>query len=182
MKSLSRKKSKKYPPERVRGPFVGWRWWKTNADGEPMLFSVSAGAPWHGPLLVAQDLTRTLLHLDRRAPRRVLGMGPGIYAFKRHAAMEAAAIAPRLARTDAAHRDTVYVYGSVEMFGHVVEHKHGYRAEKAIIRQLVIPIDQQPSRAWWNDDTRLRWLAEALEGRYAVDVDVTPQLENWRAA
>jgi hypothetical protein len=86
---------------------VGWRWWRLYRLD--MLHSVSTNVPWP-PFSVVRET-------------RPLNSGYGLMAFKSRA----------LAEAGQAYGS---VLGTVELWGNVVEHEFGYRAEYARIRSL----------------------------------------------
>jgi hypothetical protein len=132
------------PPLPVRkqvGGIVAYRGWAVGADarGGVYLESVTQDTKWDGPVLVADAPP-----VDYEPWGT--GSGHGIYAYNK----------PR------ANGVMEYdVWGEVMLYGRVVVHRDGYRAEKAMIRRIVIS-----PKAW------VRWpgIEDALTARYGCEV------------
>lgn len=106
--------SKKPPDTASRDkPFVGWRAWKLDVDDDgPVLVSTYKGTRWTGPVLHAHEPP------PFNKPEDGVAYGPGIYAMKEWS-------------------DLTYPFiGTVELWGRVVEHEKGYRAEHALVTGL----------------------------------------------
>jgi hypothetical protein len=80
----------------------------------------------------------------------------GIHAFKRqHTIAEYRA-------SYSVNGDPPLVYGTVALWGRVIEHQEGYRAEFAYPQSLVVPAGTKDAQA----------LARALANTYGIDVRV----------
>lgn len=105
----------KQPPaaESREKPFVGWRAWKLEVDDHgPVLVSTYKGTRWTGPVLHAHEPP------PFNKPEGGVAYGPGIYVMKEW-------------------QDLTYPFiGTVELWGRVVEHEKGYRAEHALVTGL----------------------------------------------
>ncbi|HYT72249.1 MAG TPA: hypothetical protein VEK78_12760 [Gemmatimonadales bacterium] len=118
-----------------------WRFWRVmQYQGEPWLWSVFMDVRWPGPVL----------HADERP---TWSSEHGIYAYRR----------PRreceVARGEVGLgvRELGVVAGWVDLYGHVIEHADGYRAESALVTLLVVK------------DRALFPYVPVLERRYEVD-------------
>lgn len=100
---------------------------------------------WQGPVTVAHEKPKP----DNTA---------GLYATK----LEQEHFESALGGT--AGLEHCFVYGIVELYGRVITHKHGYRAERAVIRKLFI---HAPGV-----------VAPFLESQYQCEVVVIPQGES----
>lgn len=116
-------------------------------EGEPWLWSVFMDVRWPGPVL----------HADER-PR--WNSEHGIYAY-RHPCAECE-VAHGEVRLEA--RELGIIAGWVELYGHVIEHTHGYRAESALVTDLLV------------SDRALLPFLPALERRYEADVEIPKRL------
>lgn len=118
---------------------IGWRLWRITLTG--YLHSLSTPAVW----LPGEPMRGTVG--DRG--------GSGVYAFKK--------------RTDAIlaadGTPSAYAVGSVILWGDVVEHERGYRAERALIRSLD-DVVWQPYPPWSSD---IKAALAFLRERYGVD-------------
>lgn len=137
---------------------IGWRQWRLK-DGK--LWSITANCCWEGPTLSAgkpavdgMERVRTTWAITEPPP---LQPEIGIMAYKKASAFQ--------------YSNTVEgaVYGSVYLWGSVAEHTHGYRAERATIRSLLLPSEASDQ-------------LEALQQRYqpesiAIYRSFTEQLE-----
>src|ERR1051325_9633177 len=103
------------------GELLAWRVWRLcrwHSDGGLRLVSLARDTVWHGPVLTADHVPDAVAH-----------SGSGVYALK-------PATRPSRRHFDwALGRDT-WVRGWVALSGRVVEHEHGYRAERVVIRGL----------------------------------------------
>jgi hypothetical protein len=111
---------------------MGYRWWFAGRwpEGEWRLRSLTQELWWDGPRLTALLAPRISCSLD--CFWKPLGRcACGIYACKtQELGVRAAHIGP----------DGLYpVFGEVALWGRVVEHERGFRAEHAMIRGLVVP-------------------------------------------
>lgn len=110
-------------------------------EGEPWLWSVYMNVRWPGPVL----------HADERPTRN--GQH-GIYAYRKpRSECEVA-----LGNVEPAVREVGMLAGWVDLYGHIVEHTDGYRAEAALVAALVA------------SDRALFPFLLALEQRYEADV------------
>ena len=108
------------PVERWRNKdeLLGWRFWRLGrlrSGGGIRLLSFRAPATWDGTVLSAH-----------RLPSESPFSTSGVYALK--------ALPPR--RADVRWSDDCWVSGWVALSGRVIEHEHGYRAERIVIRRL----------------------------------------------
>jgi hypothetical protein len=130
---------------------LAWRFWKLGllpSDGGVRLLSFRAPCVWDGPVLRAH-----------RPPSESPFSSSGVYALK--------AEPPRSA--DVHHSDECWVSGWVALSGRVVEHEHGYRAERAVIRRLRIGVGTHLRVTHMED---LLALAAELEHRYQAPVNL----------
>jgi hypothetical protein len=134
------------PVSKRVGGIVAYRGWTlTGTLDDPVLKSVAVDTEWAGPALAADS--KPLDHAHEAWAART---GHGIYAYKTaHDFFEG-------------HGSTSLVWGQVLLYGKVVVHERGCRAERAMIRNLVLS-----PRAWvkWGDA-----LASKLAQRYGCDV------------
>ncbi len=119
-----------------------WRFWRVmEYEGEPWLWSVYMDVRWPGPVL----------HADERP---TWSSPHGIYAYRK----------PRseceVSRGDVKLpvQELGMLAGWVDLYGHIVEHADGYRAESALVAGLVV------------SDRALFPLLRAFERRYEADV------------
>lgn len=105
----------------VVGEIIGWRAWNIGSGG--LLHAITMGVPWYpGEPMRA------------RSPES-LDAGEGIHAYK-SLRLAQSMIAPSPCR----------VFGSVEMWGEVIEHDCGYRAEFAAVRSLDVIIGEADAK------------------------------------
>jgi hypothetical protein len=127
------------------GGIVAYRGWTLNGSfNDPVLQSVAVSTLWPEPVLVADGKPAENNHLA------FTGRGKhGIYAYK-------------TARDFFDGHGSTFVWGQVVLYGTVVVHERGYRAERAMIKNLVLS-----PQAWvkWGDN-----LATRLAQRYGCDV------------
>jgi hypothetical protein len=138
-------------PWRREDELLGWRFWKLGrlpSDGGIRLLSFRAPCVWEGPVLRAH-----------RPPSESPFSSSGVYALK--------AEPPRGA--DVHRSDECWVSGWVALSGRVVEHEHGYRAERAVIRQLRLGLGLHLRFPALEDIVRL---AAELEQHYQAPVDL----------
>jgi hypothetical protein len=120
---------------------TGYRWWiaRLRRRAGWQLRSLARSVWWRGPHLVAPSPPRA--RRDEVIPLyRCDGGGTchgGIHAFKSETLALDFAHTFLLSRDRKAH--TYPVWGAVALWGKVVEHERGYRAEHAMIRRLVVP-------------------------------------------
>jgi hypothetical protein len=130
---------------------LAWRFWKLGrlrADGGVRLLSFRAPCAWDGPVLRAH-----------RLPSESPFSATGVYALKAEPPLGA----------DVHHSDECWVSGWVALSGRVVEHEHGYRAERAVIRQLCLGLGLHLRFPALED---IVTLAAELERRYQAPVDL----------
>lgn len=136
-------------PDRFE-PLIGWRWWRLGQDA---LISLNDGVPWTpGDEAIAR--CRVSWWHDGPLPR----CSCGLYACQSR---------PR------GFPPPGQVYGTVSLWGRVIEHERGYRSARAYPREL-----------WLVDDFRCGVPAQrALEvlRRYGVPVHLVGQAETDRA-
>lgn len=107
------------PVKQVVGEIMAVRGWRVIGD---MLRSVSAQAIWEGPIVHADVAP------DFDSARPFTGSTSGIYAVKPTPNMIRALIRDY-------HPDA---YGFVGLYGRVVEHANGYRAQHCIVRRIIL--------------------------------------------
>src|SRR5512146_275422 len=128
---------------------LGWRFWKLGrlrSDGGVRLLSFRAPCAWDGPVLRAH-----------RLPSESPFSATGVYALKAEPPLGA----------DVHHSDECWVSGWVALSGRVVEHEHGYRAERAVIRLLRLGLGLHLRVPALED---IITLAAELERRYQAPV------------
>lgn len=115
-------KQAELPVEKEVGAIKAYRvWvWGRDEDKRPALHAVVWGTRWTGPVMVADCVPET-------------GTADG--AVMKHHGLYAAKDLRTLLLKSGYDADVV---GEVALFGRVVEHEHGFRAEKAMIRRLVL--------------------------------------------
>lgn len=150
-------------------PLIAWRLWSRHVlirydedqkqtDRTLLLKSVTYPVSWEGPVLRADTPPKRDNH-------------HGIHAVK----------FPQF------FLDPFYVgmgwqhaFGEVELYGKIVEHEMGYRAQTAIIRSLYVPVTQEgmimQSPSLGKD---LAWVLEELEQRYQVVPQVARLPKKW---
>ena len=167
---------------------MGYRWWfaaKWPRNGWH-LRSVAMQVWWDGPHLRAPTPPRDLERWDGES---LLCLGPvrgegGIHAFK----TEPLALSwGKAFRTWAIGRpqDDYPVWGTVALWGKVVEHEDGYRAEHAMIQRLIVPrgILVQNIVGLWSHEIGavypcdLSMDFDALGRRYGVEVEMGEGIE-----
>lgn len=112
---------------------IGYRLWQLNCDDRgPVLASCSTIYFWDGPTVRnPEPPDERESYFGMAAARR----SPGFYAYStpedanEHAAVTNAALAKY---------GTTTVVGTVQLFGTVVRHERGYRAQAAIVRSLIV--------------------------------------------
>jgi len=133
------------------GELLAWRFWSLGwlrADGGVRLKSFRAPWAWDGPVLRAY-----------RVPSESPFSRAGVYALK--------ALPPRGADVHWSYE--CWVSGWVALSGRVVEHEHGYRAERAVIRRLRLGVGTHLRVTRFKD---LLALAAELEHRYQAPVNL----------
>ena len=140
-------------------PILAWRAWVLDVGGDaPELASVVYRVPWP-----AREPLRSTCEaggcLAARWPAHRHTCG--IHAFKERAGADGFPSSWEHLRFGPAQDE--YVIGRVSLWGHVVEHEAGYRAELAYPYELFL----SPGHAHH---------AHALASAYAVDVTVDPAL------
>jgi hypothetical protein len=133
---------------------LAWRGWRLGLfvpdAGEPSgprLLSITAPCIWNGPVVKA----------DR--PRDAIDTPSGIYALKADVAD----------RSQLRIAEGFWATGLVALSGRVVEHAIGYRAQRAVVRELRLGVGTHFAV---RSLQRLRLMMESLEDRYQVAVDV----------
>jgi hypothetical protein len=134
------------PVRKQVGGIVAYRGWNVakHGDGRWVLESASVGTVWEGPVLTADKPPSDRESAD--TADEPANRGRGIYAYN----------APR--RNEVCHYG---VWGEVLLYGRVVVHTAGYRAEKCMIRRLVV------SPSAWMDHIGLE---DDLVARYGCEV------------
>ena len=181
----------------------GYRWWL--ARHRPgtgwRLRSVTWDVWWDGPHLRAQFAPRVscalgcpkwlgLPHASKRVPAARCVCGIHAYRTERRAWDRS----PRLDAFDPAGAHSLYpVFGDVAIWGKVVEHEDGYRAEHAMVRRLVVPACAQIVPQWALgcildfdleldlEATNTEWtpepgMADALAHAYGADISLGPSV------
>jgi hypothetical protein len=133
------------------GELLAWRFWslgRLRADGGVRLKSFRAPWVWDGPVLRAH-----------RLPSESPFSRAGVYALK----------GPPPHHADVHWCEECWVSGWVALSGRVVEHEHGYRAERAVIRRLRLGLGTHLHVTHMEDVVAL---ATELEQRYQAPVNL----------
>lgn len=111
------------------GPLIGYRAWQVK-DG--LLVSVNHGAPVTPgrPAVAECAVARPIGHPEHAAPWAACSCG--LYAYK----------SPRRCLTE--QQNAAYVYGQVALWGKVIEHAEGWRAQYAYPLALWVPRSPMP--------------------------------------
>jgi hypothetical protein len=139
-------------PWTERTELIAWRAWRLGfllrrrgGDGGPRLLSLFAPCIWNGPVVQGgQPIIETL------KPNGIYGLKPAV-------------------------AETIYwciefwVTGTVALSGRVVEHERGYRAERAVVRELRLDVGAHLAL---RSLMRLRKTVDSLEDRYQVAVNI----------
>jgi len=132
---------------------IAWRAWRlgfflrrAGGDGGPRLLSLSAPCIWNGP--VVRD----------GVPLPSTEQPSGIYALK-----------PEVADRIQWQNEHCWVTGTIALSSRVVEHELGYRAERAVVRELRLGVGAHLAL---RSLKQLRDSIAALEDRYQVAVSV----------
>jgi hypothetical protein len=132
---------------------LAWRAWRlgfflrrAGGDGGPRLLSLAAPCIWNGP--VVRD----------GVPLPSIERPSGIYALK-----------PKVADRVGWQNGSCWVTGTIALSGRVVEHQLGYRAERAVVRDLRLGVGAHLAL---RSLKQLREVIEALESRYQVSVSI----------
>ena len=132
---------------------LAWRAWRlgfflirAGGDGGPRLLSIVAPCIWNGP--VVRD----------GIPLSTIEQPSGIYALK-----------PEVADRMQWQNELCWVSGTIALSGRVVEHALGYRAERAVVRELRLGVGTHLAL---RSLKQLQEIIEALETRYQVAVNV----------
>lgn len=135
------------------GELLAWRVWRLGQtpEGSVLLVSAYRDTVWEGPVLKA----------DYR-PYSVPRCGSGIYALK-------PSTRPVRGHYDWALGGETWVRGWVALSGQVVEHRAGYRAERAVIRRLRLG---PAAHRFFDTPERLAAIRHELEQRYQCPVKV----------
>jgi hypothetical protein len=105
------------PTRKTTEPLVAYRGWRLVEDERgPALMSVTANVVWDGPILRAEGPPSEIPPFGRSGTH-------GIYAY------------PDAARL---LNESQLVWGEIEVFGRVVIHETGLRAESARIRRILV--------------------------------------------
>ena len=133
------------------GELLAWRCWRlgfllrgSGGDGGPRLLSLSAPCVWNGPVV--------------RCGVPALDQPSGIYALK----------ADQAGWVDW-QNEHVWVVGTIALSGRVVEHEIGFRAERAVVRELHLGVGTHLAV---RSLKRLRELVDDLEDHYQVTVHI----------
>lgn len=132
---------------------LAWRAWRlgfllrrAGGDGGPRLLSLSAPCVWNGP--VVRD----------SIPLPTVEQPSGIYALKTE-------VADRVQWQN----EHCWVTGTIGLSGRVVEHALGYRAERAVVRELRLGVGTHLAV---RSLKQLRNVIDELESRYQVSVTI----------
>ena len=137
----------------LAGPILGWRVWRIAVDGELVSAYTPAGWPAGRRSWPAATSTRA--------------------STRRRRSTASAASTPATTRNAAlfyAHRSGSAVVGRTKLWGRVVEHEAGWRAERAYPEAVYVPREQFDEAA---DD-----VAAHLAHRYGVPVYVVDELRS----
>ena len=132
---------------------LAWRFWglgRLRADGGARLKSFRAPYAWDGPVLRAH-----------RLPTESPFSRSGVYALK----------GPKECNNGVYWTDECWVSGWVALSGRVIEHEHGFRAERVVIRKLRLGVGTHLHLRRMDD---VMALAAELEQRYQAPVDLGP--------
>lgn len=91
-------------------------------------------------------------------PAEITDPPNGIYAFKLH-----------MDRVNWQRHEACWVTGDIALSGRVVEHQLGYRAERAVVRELRLGVGTHLAV---RDLNELRQVIDKLEDRYQVSVNI----------
>lgn len=161
-------------PPLVVGPLQGYRCWRVEWHGdEPVLRSLYYSTPWpaRGPLRAACEnrpgplvawMRRFLSHATATHPAPTWGCRCGIYGLTRLDGEEHLEMSPQVCQHGLFGR-SIQVFGVVLLWGRLIQHEHGYRAEYARpVRLLTVPAFVRGRET--------QSLLEAVADRYAVDL------------
>jgi hypothetical protein len=137
------------PTRKVEGGITAYRGWNVErrTDGYILRSVAALHVAWPGPTLVADKVPE-----DNRAvgiTSLIAGPGHGVHAFK------------SVTELMKPGGYTCQIWGEVLLWGRVVVHERGYRAERAMIRRIVVPPAAYVAH---------KGLIKDLEGRYGVEV------------
>ena len=131
---------------------LAWRAWRLGflllrhgGDGGPRLLSLSASCIWNGPVV------------SERAPQLPTDTPSGIYALK-------VDIADRINWQN----EHCWVTGTIALSGRVIEHASGYRAQRAVVRELRLGVGAHLAL---RSLKQVREMIDVLEQRYQVAVN-----------
>lgn len=131
----------------MKQTLIGYRaWGLVRREGVWLLQSVASSTQtWLGPAVSANE-----------GP--TLRDSTGIYAFKKKEYVEL-------------EYDEFPVFGSIQLFGRVIEHKFGYRAEKAVMRDLRLDVmlGDNKTRTIFHADSEVMHVVQ-LRGRLRGEV------------
>lgn len=144
-------------------PIIAWRYWELRGDQPDVLRSPIRGDRWLSPILRA-DAPPLPVDPFMFPPETIIGYG--IFAMKTREGLYGEMFGHHFYRFHLSHTvfDQPLVIGAVELFGTVIEHEIGYRAELVRIKKLEISRKYEP-------------VMFLLEQRYQCDVEVTNA--NW---
>lgn len=166
-------------PSLVVGPLRGYRYWQVKWHGDqPVLRSLYRSTIWpaEGPLRATCEKrpgslaswVRSLL--SSRAETHSTpqwGCGCGIYALTRLDTDEPLEMSPQVYQRGLFER-VVHVVGVVQLWGRVIQHEQGYRAEYARpLRVLTVPSHARVSRSASHD---IASLLDAVAQRYSIQL------------
>jgi hypothetical protein len=128
---------------------IAWRFWALGrhpGDGEVRLTSIAAHWAWDGPVFQAD-----------RTPGESPFSYAGVHALRQPCTDAGILLTP-----------ICWITGWVALSGRVVEHEHGYRAERAVIRSLRLGFSTHLAVS---DHARIATIVYELERRYQTSVD-----------
>ena len=150
------------PVEPVAQEILAWRGWVWDRE-RPMLRSIHYDTLWEGPVLTADKIPAEQT-------------GHGIYALITEDGSPPPRFPPRpfapyVLTFPINYRHSAHVWGQVALSGIVLQGEYGYRAERAMIRSLIIRevIHGETGPSPWTHLPNLV-LADELERRYQCPV------------
>lgn len=134
----------KLPHAMQVGEIIGWRAWRVNHDGDPILRSVHMAHHWEPGETMSADVN----------PTQVKGRHSGIYACKTLNDLCSGQNGLELALLSTV---APVVIGKVALWGDTIEHATGYRAEHAKVSHLEAVLWSGHDEAKLLHDLRLRY-------------------------
>ncbi len=113
------------PTRKTTEPVLAWRGWKVVGEANDLkLASMTVKSAWEGPVLHSPTPPNNAQPVDRTGDNGVRG-SHGIYGLK-----HSKQLLEQVSYAD--------VWGEVLLYGKVVVHEKGYRAEHAMIQRLLV--------------------------------------------